>query len=273
MSLLEIDNVSVRFGEKPSALRQRMGLADTRITAVSEASLNINAGESIGVVGESGSGKTTLMRAVIGLVPIDSGEVRFNGVPLHARRSIELRRAIQMVYQDPGTTLNPSRKVGNAIEELLRVHNLAPSRAARQRRVAELFDRVQLPSSMLQAYPRELSGGQKQRIAIARSLALEPSVLIADEATSALDVIVQASVLDLLAELRRESGITLIFITHDLTLVRYLCERAIVMNAGVVVEGNTVDELFDNPQAQYTRELIEAVPKLPPVAGQVSHGN
>ncbi|QIG39491.1 ABC transporter ATP-binding protein [Microbacterium sp. 4R-513] len=263
MSLLEIDDVTVKFGERRSAWIERLGLARESVTAVADASLNIEAGEAVGIVGESGSGKTTLMRAVLGLAPLHSGEIRFRGTPLTQQRSIETRRAIQMVFQDPGTTLNPSRRVGESIEELLKVHRLAGSATERKKRVAELFDRVRLPATAQRAYPRELSGGQKQRVAIARSLALEPSILIADEATSALDVIVQASVLDLFAELRADTGITLIFITHDLTLVRYLCERAVVMRSGRVVETNTVAELFDSPRERYTQELIAAVPQLP----------
>ena len=267
MSLLEIDHVTVKFGERRAPWMQRLGMAGTDVTAVADATLSVEAGEAIGIVGESGSGKTTLMRAVMGLAPVHEGEIRFNGAPLPQKRSIATRRAIQMVFQDPGTTLNPSRRVGDSIEELLKVHRLAQSGPERTKRVAELFDRVQLPAAVQKAYPRELSGGQKQRVAIARSLALQPDILIADEATSALDVIVQASVLDLFADLRRDSGITLIFITHDLTLVRYLCERAVVMNRGAIVETNTVEKLFQTPQEQYTRELIAAVPTLPIAAG------
>lgn len=262
MSLLKIENVSVRFGNHTPGWQRALGRSDTRITAVSAATLSVSAGEAVGIVGESGSGKTTLMRAVMGLAPVDSGRILFQGEPLTARRSTRTRRAIQMVFQDPGTSLNPARKVGGSIEELLQVHDIVP-RAQRKKRVKELFDRVRLPSSVYDSRPRELSGGQKQRVAIARSLALNPTILIADEATSALDVIVQASVLDLFDELRREAGITLICITHDLSLVRYLCQRAMVMNAGEIVESNTVEQLFTNPQSAYTRELIDAVPQLP----------
>lgn len=267
MNILEIDHVTVRFGDRPTLWRRALRKPVDRFTAVDDATLNVAEGEAVGIVGESGSGKTTLMRAVMGMTSIDEGEIRFRGRPLTPRRAPDTRRAVQMVFQDPGTTLNPSRTVGAAIDELLRVHRLADSPGARRARVAELFDRVQLPVAVMKSLPRELSGGQKQRVAIARSLALEPRILIADEATSALDVIVQASVLDLLRELRADTGITLLCITHDLTLVRYLCERAIVMRSGRIVEAGTVDSIFDRPQHAYTRELLDAVPQLPAATG------
>ncbi|MQY08335.1 ABC transporter ATP-binding protein [Actinomadura macrotermitis] len=257
--LLEIDHVTVRFGAA-SRLRRLLG-GDGPVVAVDDVSLRVPRGAALGVVGESGSGKSTLMRAVMGLTGVDAGEIRFDGRRLERRRDVATRRAMQMVFQDPGTTLNPARTVGAVLEELLRVHRVVPGERV-ARRVEELLDLVHLPASLRDARPHRLSGGQKQRVAIARALALEPRLLIADEATSALDVAVQASVLDLLAELRETTGITLVCITHDLDLVRYLCDSAVVMRSGRVVEAAPVDELFAAPRTDYTRELIAAVPTL-----------
>jgi ABC-type glutathione transport system ATPase component len=197
----------------------------------------------------------------MGLVEPTAGHVRLDGKELSARRDPATRRAVQMVFQDPGTTLNPARSVGSVIEELLRVHRVVPPNRTKDR-VGELLDLVHLPADTRTRRPHQLSGGQKQRVAIARALALEPELLIADEATSALDVVVQASVLDLLAELRRTAGVTLVAITHDLDLVRYLCDSAVVMRAGRVVESGPVGALFANPSQAYTRELIAAAPVL-----------
>lgn len=259
-ALLEIENVTVQFGGS-SWLRSLLPGAAEPMKAVDDVSLSVPRGAAIGIVGESGSGKSTLMRAAMGLTPIASGGMRYDGRPLGMRRDVATRRAMQMVFQDPGTTLNPSRDVHSILAELLKVHAMVPANGI-DARVRELLDLVHLPEGTAAKLPRQLSGGQKQRVAIARALALEPDVMIADEATSALDVVVQAAVLDLLAELRARTGVTLICITHDLNLVRYLCDSAVVMRAGQVVEQAPVGRLFNDPQSAYTRELIAAVPRL-----------
>ncbi|WP_433830104.1 ABC transporter ATP-binding protein [Actinoplanes sp. CA-015351] len=250
-ALLEIENVTVSFGRRKHA-----------ITAVDNVTLHIAKGSATGIVGESGSGKSTLMRTVLGLNRPQAGSVRFRGAELGARRDLATRRAMQMVFQDPGTTLNPARTVGSTLAEMLRVHRVVPAELV-DARVGELLDLVHLPAEIREARPHRLSGGQKQRVAIARALALEPELLIADEATSALDVIVQAGVLDLLAELRASTGVTLICISHDLDLVRYLCDTAVVMRHGRIVEQGPIAELFAAPADPYTAELIAAAPTLP----------
>jgi ABC-type glutathione transport system ATPase component len=259
--LLEIEDLTVRFG-RPSRLSRTLGRAPEPVIAVDAVSLAVPTGAAVGIVGESGSGKSTLMRTVLGLHEPEAGAVRFRGVELGRRRDLATRRAMQMVFQDPGTTLNPARTVGSTLEEVLRVHRVVPPDRV-DARVAELLDLVHLPSSIREARPRRLSGGQKQRVAIARALALEPELLIADEATSALDVVVQANVLDLLAELRATTGVTLICITHDLDLVRYVCDSAVVMRQGRVVERGPAAGLFAAPADPYTAELIAAAPTLP----------
>lgn len=258
-TLLNIESVTVRYGRTTAKWKQSIGFQGNSFTAVDDVTLAVPEGGAVGVVGESGSGKSTLMRAVMGLTPIDEGKITFAGKTLERHRDIPTRRAIQMVFQDPGTTLNPARSVGTGIVELLRVHRIVP-RGASEARAKALLDKVHLPTSVFGARPHELSGGQKQRVAIARALAVEPSIVIADEATSALDVLVQAQILDLLTELRTTSNITLVCVTHDLDLVRYLCDQAVVMRSGKVVESGLVEDIFANPQSEYTRELLAAAP-------------
>lgn len=258
--LLEVENVSVRFGA-PGLLDRVLRRDVTQVVAVDDVSLTVPAGGAVGIVGESGSGKSTLMRTVLGLHRPEAGQIRFRGQELGTDRDLATRRAIQMVFQDPGTTLNPALTVGATLEELLHVHDVVPA-AQIDRRVTELLDLVHLPATVRGARPARLSGGQKQRVAIARALALEPELIIADEATSALDVVVQASILDLLAELRSTTQVTLVCISHDLDLVRYLCDTAVVMRRGRVVEQRDVGPLFDAPSDPYTAELIAAAPSL-----------
>lgn len=258
--LLEIDHVTVRFSG-PTRLNRALRRRVTPLVAVDDVSLSVPSGGAVGIVGESGSGKSTLMRTVLGLHAADAGEVRFRGSAVGPRRDLATRRAIQMVFQDPGTTLNPAHSVGTALEEMLRVHRVVPADRI-GRRVEELLEMVHLPSSVREARPSRLSGGQRQRVAIARALSLEPELIIADEATSALDVLVQASILDLLVELRSTTRVTLVCISHDLDLVRYLCDTAVVMQRGRVVERGKVDALFATPSEPYTAELVAAAPSL-----------
>ena len=241
------------------ARRRRRG-----VVAVSDASLEVFAGESVGLVGESGSGKTTLGLCVAGLLTPTSGRVRFRGEVVNApgrRPSVPRRRGVQIVFQDPSSTLNPRRTVGSVLEEILRVHELC-QRDSASARVAELLELVGLPPQLAARRPNRLSGGQRQRVAIARALALDPDLVVADEIVSALDASVQAQILNLLADLRTSLGLTLVFISHDLAVVRQVCDRVVVMHEGRLVESGSAEELLARPRHPYTRDLLAAVPSL-----------
>ena len=231
---------------------------------MSDASLEVFAGESVGLVGESGSGKTTLGLCVAGLLTPTSGEVRFRDEVVNApgrRPSVPRLRGVQIVFQDPSSTLNPRRTVGSVLEEILRVHGLS-QRDTASARVAELLELVGLPAQLAARRPNRLSGGQRQRVAIARALALDPDLVVADEIVSALDASVQAQILNLLADLRASLGLTLVFISHDLAVVRQVCDRIVVMHEGRLVESGSADELLARPRHPYTRDLLAAVPSL-----------
>jgi oligopeptide/dipeptide ABC transporter ATP-binding protein len=236
------------------------------VQAVTDVWLELARGETVGLVGESGSGKSTLGRMLLGLLPPSSGQVHFDGVNLSRvltseRRSV--RRRMQIVFQDPHSSLDPRRPVGAQIADGLAIHRLVPS-SERRARVEALLAQVGLPSSHADRYPHEFSGGQRQRIGIARALATGPEFLVADEPVSALDVSVQAQVLALLADLRARLGLALLFISHDLTVVRSLCDRVVVMYLGRVMESGTVAEVFASPRHPYTQALLSAVPTLDP---------
>ena len=223
-------------------------------------------GESLGIVGETGSGKSTLARMLLNLLEPTSGVVRYRGEDVtHARgaRLAELRRRRQMVFQDPSGSLNPRKTIGAAIADPFAIHGLLPERAERARRVAELLEQVGLDQAQANRYPHELSGGMRQRVGIARAIALGPELLVADEPVSALDVSIQAQILTLLRELRRELGLTLVLIAHDLAVVRHMCDRVAVMHDGRLVEVASVEELYSSPREAYTRELLAAVPRIP----------
>ncbi|RZT66542.1 ATP-binding cassette domain-containing protein [Leucobacter luti] len=244
--VLELRDASIAYG---------------RAVAVRDAAFAIPAGAALGIVGESGSGKTTLARAVAGQLGLAGGTLSFAGVELGRRRTPAQLRAIQLMPQDPYSSLNPRRTVGQTLGELLRVHRTVP-RTEAAARISELLERVRLDPALAAAYPHELSGGQRQRVALARALAVEPRVLVADEPTSALDVGVQASIIELLRELQRELGLTLLLVSHDLAVVHELCDRVIVMRSGAIVESAGRD-FFAAPASAYGRELIAAVPRLP----------
>jgi len=234
------------------------------VEAVRGVSFSVDAGGSLGIVGESGCGKSSLAKALIGLQPPSSGSLRFEGQELAGMDSptrSRYRRAVQMVFQDAVGSLNPRMTVRQTLEEVLRVHGLLPVSRIGDR-VSELLDRVGLPETVLDAYPREISGGQCQRVSFARCLALEPRLLIADEPVSALDVSVQARILNLLRTLQRELDLAVILISHDLAVVRNICDRVAVMHAGEFVECGTAAEVLDEPQHPYTRELLSAVPDV-----------
>jgi ABC-type oligopeptide transport system ATPase subunit len=220
--------------------------------AVDDISFEVKENEFFGIVGESGCGKSTLAKALCDLLPVSSGTFQF---------ATTTPGAIQMVFQDAVGSLNPRKTIGAALEEVLLVHKLCP-KAQCEARIASLLSEVGLPAEVALAYPRELSGGQCQRISIARALAMNPRVLIADEPVSALDVSVQARVLNLLADLRKKRNLTILLISHDLAVVRTVCDRLIVMNHGQIVESGIAKAVFSNPQHPYTQALLAAVPDI-----------
>jgi peptide/nickel transport system ATP-binding protein len=232
--------------------------------AVDAVSFRLRRASTLAIAGESGSGKSTLARMVLGLLRPTSGSVVFDGTEINdtldRQTALAFRRRVQPVFQNPYSSLDPRYSVFRAIEEPLRIHRVG-DRKQRERAVRELVDHVALPSSVLGRLPRELSGGQRQRVAIARALALRPEVLVCDEAVSALDVLVQAQILDLLADLQAELGLTYLFISHDLAVIRQIADDVLVMRAGRVVEQAPTEELFTRPGHEYTRRLLEAIPR------------
>ncbi len=233
------------------------------LVALDGIDLVVGRGESLGVVGESGSGKTTLARCIAGLHVPTAGSISLDGEILQPRRTRLMRRRIQIVFQDPYSSLDPRQTVRAAILEVLSVHRMVARRELPSR-LAELLALVHLGPELQHAYPRQLSGGQRQRVSIARALALQPELLVADEPVSALDVSVQASILSLLLDLRARLGLSLVFIAHDLSVVRNVCDRVAVMYLGRIVETATTQDLFSNPRHPYTQGLLRAAPSLVP---------
>jgi peptide/nickel transport system ATP-binding protein len=249
----------VRDLVKEFALRGQRG---STVRAVDNVSFAVERGTTTAVVGESGSGKTTVARIVLGLETATAGEALIDGASLTTTRGAErraLRRKVQPVFQDPYGSLDPTYSIERLIDEPLRIFGVG-DRRSRQEKVGELLDQVALPRNVAQRRPNELSGGQRQRVAIARALALEPELLICDEAVSALDVLVQDQILTLLADLQERLGLTYLFITHDLSVVRQIAHHVVVMKSGDVVESGTVEDVFTRPRAEYTRELLGAIP-------------
>ena len=257
--VLQVENLTMHFFEKKSWFKKSV----PTIKALDGINLTIRKGEIVGLVGESGCGKTTLVKAILQLIKPSSGKIILNGMNLPdlskmAMRSI--RKDLQIVFQDPYGSLNPRLTIGAAIEEPLKVHGIFKNQEQRKNRVLELLDKVKLQPEHFNRYPHEFSGGQRQRICIARALALNPSFLIFDESVSALDVSVQAQVLNLLNDLRLEFGFTAIFISHDLSVVRYISDRILVMEKGKIIEAGNSDDIWFSPQNEYTKKLISAIP-------------
>ena len=259
--LVKVRNLTVTYPLK----RSFFGRTLQELRAVDDVSFDIYKGETLGLVGESGCGKSTLGRALLRLIPFQLGQVVYDGTDLSTLAEDEMRRLrtqIQIVFQDPFSSLNPHLTVGDAILEPLVVHHACDSMKACRQRVAELVEQVGLPADSVGRYPHEFSGGQRQRIVIARALALKPRFVICDESVSALDVSVQAQVLNLLNDLKRQFGYTYLFITHDLSVVKFLSDRILVMQQGRIVEQGAADELYAHPQKEYTKRLLAAIPRL-----------
>ncbi|MGW9403112.1 dipeptide ABC transporter ATP-binding protein [Arthrobacter sp. NPDC055585] len=264
--IIEVRNLTKVF-------RLRSGLGrHTDFKAVDNVSFSVPRGTTTAVVGESGSGKSTVARMMLNLETPTSGSILFDGVDttsLDRKKLFAFRRRVQPIFQDPYGSLDPMYNIFHTIEEPLRVHGIGDA-ASRAAKVRKLLDQVALPSSVMRRFPNELSGGQRQRVAVARALALDPEVVICDEAVSALDVLVQAQILNLLAELQADLGLSYLFITHDLAVVRQIADDVCVMQKGKVVETGTTDEVFSNPQQDYTKALLAAIPgaglELPPEA-------
>ena len=245
---LRAENVTVTFGR-----------GDRAFTAVDSADLHVRPGEIVGLVGESGSGKSTLSLVICGLQREYDGKVSVDGREFAQKRTSAQWRIVQMVFQDPFASLDPRYTVRATLSEVIRHHRLA-SGAALQARCAELMEMVRLPEEFLDRTPTAMSGGQRQRVAIARALAVEPSIIVADEAVSALDVSVQAEIVALFARLREELDLSILFISHDLAVVKKLCERIYVIHNGRLVEENTTEEIFTSPRDEYTKTLLKAIP-------------
>jgi len=259
--LLDVKHLQVGYGIQTDSIFKRIKQF-TR--GVDDVSIHIRRGEILGLVGESGSGKSTLGRSIIRLVDAQAGEVIFNGknlLDISSANLKETRRDIQMIFQDPYASLNPRMTIFDTLAEPLLVHGLATKNNVLNQ-VNELMDDVGLDRRFIRKYPHEFSGGQRQRIAIARAIALKPKLIVADEPVSALDVTIRAQILALLLELTQKHNLTMLFISHDMSVVRYLCDRVIVMQKGKLVEEGQTEQLFSAPQQDYTRQLLAAIPKL-----------
>jgi oligopeptide transport system ATP-binding protein len=258
--LVEVLNLKKHFPIRRGLIIER--LVGT-VRAVDGISFTIARGETLGLVGESGCGKTTAGRTLLGLYPPTEGEVHIGGIDIGSAKGrdlLELRRKAQMIFQDPFASLNPRWTVNAIVGEPLRVHGLLDSEKERSERVKELLEKVGLSGRLVNRFPHEFSGGQRQRIGIARALASDPSFIVCDEPISALDVSIQAQVVNLLEDLQDELGLTYLFIAHDLSMVRHICDRVGVMYLGVMVEMASRDELYEHPLHPYTQALLSAVP-------------
>ncbi|RDW16934.1 ABC transporter ATP-binding protein [Oceanobacillus arenosus] len=261
MAILEVEDLKVYFPIKAGILNRTVD----HVKAVDGVSFSIEQGKTYGLVGESGSGKTTTGRAVIGLESIYSGKVSFNGTDItnFGRENSALRKDVQMIFQDPYSSLNPRKRVLDIISEPLRNFEKL-SKTEEKKRVQELLEIVGLSPESILKYPHEFSGGQRQRIGIARAIALKPKLIIADEPVSALDVSVQAQVLNFMQDIQKELNLTYLFISHDLGIVKHMCDDIAIMYKGRYVEQGTITDIFNNPQHIYTKRLVSAIPDINP---------
>lgn len=258
--ILELNNMKKYFPLD----KNFFGKVLTHVHAVDDVSLKVRKGRTLGLVGESGCGKTTLGRSLLRLVEPTAGEIIYKGQDIThiGRKELRaLRRKMQIIFQDPYASLNPRMTIGSALMEPMEIHNLGANKREREEMAADLIEKCGLEASMLNRYPHEFSGGQRQRICIARALAVEPEFIVCDEAVSALDVSVQAQILNLLNDLQEEMNLTYIFISHDLAVVKYFSDEVVVMNKGKVVEVANAIEIYKNPQQEYTKKLLSAIPK------------
>ncbi len=263
-ALLVVDRVSVRFPRPRSLMDILARRPGTAVEAVQAVSLEIGPGETVGLVGESGSGKTTLGRAILQLHPVAGGEIRYRERRIHdadAGWQRQLRREVQMVFQDPYSSLNPRMTIEQTLAEVLRFHRIVPEAGVGDE-VRRLMALVGLPASLAQRLPRSMSGGQRQRVGLARALAVRPSLLVLDEPVAALDVSIQAQILNLLDDLRHELGLAMLFVAHDLSVVRHVSDRVAVMYRGRIVEQGPRSAIFGQPAHPYTRTLLAAVPRV-----------
>ena len=266
--LLEVRGLRMHFPISEGIVRRR---SVGEVKAVDGIDFVVGRGETLGLVGESGCGKTTTGRCILRLEKPTAGEIIYDGVDIASlgqKDLIKLRQKIQVIFQDPFSSLNPRMKVGQIIAEPMYVHGIEPDSAKREARVRELLTICGLNATFADRYPHEMSGGQRQRVGIARALAMNPEFIVCDEPVSALDVSIQAQVINLLEDLREKFGLTYLFIAHDLSVVRHLCQRVAVMYLGRIVELADSDELFDNPQHPYTKALLAAVSVPDPLVEQ-----
>ena len=266
--LLQVTDLAKHF-----PIGRRGVLSDKRrvLRAVDGVSFDVYRGQTLGLVGESGCGKTTTGRAILRLQKRTEGSIRYDGVDVAEHRGAALkdwRRKVQIVFQDPYASLNPRMTVGSAIAEGMEIHGIGDSKANREKRAAELLEEVGLSADHLRRYPHEFSGGQRQRVGIARALAVQPDLIVLDESVSALDVSVQAQVLNLLKDLQEERQLTYVFISHDLSVVKFMADMMAVMNAGKIVELGPSEAIYANPAEEYTQRLIEAIPDDSHVTGK-----
>jgi oligopeptide transport system ATP-binding protein len=259
--LLEIRNLRTWFPVTGGVFRRHID----DVKAVDDVSFVVEEGTTVGLVGESGSGKSTIGKSILKLVPATSGQILFEGrdvLPMSEKEFRPMRREMQMIFQDPFGSLNPRHTIFQIVGEALEIHFPEMNRSARRDRVSELMKQVGLKPDMMERYPHEFSGGQRQRIGIARALAVKPRFIVCDEPVSALDVSVQAQIVNLLQDLQEELGLTYLFIAHDLAVVEHMSNQVLVMYRGKIVEAASAESIYENPQHEYTKKLLAAVPKF-----------
>ncbi len=265
-ALLEVDDLSITYQAQRGGFIKHVEY----IYAVNQVSFKVRKGTTMGLVGESGSGKSTIGKAILRLAPIGKGSIRYDGkelTELSDKEFMPFRKQIQTIFQDPYASMNPRLTIASIVAEPLLVHAPEMGRKQREERVADLLEKVGLPADSMNRYPHQFSGGQRQRICIARALSSSPEFIICDECVSALDVSVQAQIVNLLQDIQDEFGITYLFIAHDLAVVEHMCDEALVMELGEIVEQGPTDSLYRSPQHPYTQRLLSAVPRMPTITG------